>query len=127
MNFSKSRKNENVRFTDNTGFTNMQRIDQELQNVFASLSPSLEALAKLAPMDQVGKIRSLIQDLQNKAGILAKENTKIKELVDRFEGELSPDGIRDSTYISNLYKNKIMSKQLKKVQDPNCNKQIQVK
>ena len=127
MYFNRNQKKETVRFDNEPGIKNLHRIDQELRSVFASLSPSLEALSKLAPIDQVGKIRSLIHDLQDKAGVLAAENTKITELVNNFEGELTSGGIKESNYISNLYKDKIMSKQFQKVGDPNCNKQVQVK
>ena len=127
MSFDQYRTKGNVRFSENSGFTGLRRMDEELQHIFASLSPSLEALAKLAPIDQVGKIKSLISILQSKAVILAEENSKIKELVDKFEGKMSPEDAIESNYINNLYKNKIMSKQYQKTKDPNCNKQTQVR
>ena len=104
---------------------NLQKIDDELQDVFASLSPSLEALAKLAPEDQVANIKSLINDLKNKAANLADENAKIKELVDKFQGKVKLS--KDSNFFSTLFENKIVKERFRKITDPACNKAVQVR
>ena len=124
----KKRKVTRFRSPRESEIKNLERIDHEIQDVFASLSPSLEALAELAPNDQVRKIKSLISDLKFKAGELANENTRIKNIVDRFEGKLLPvDGSElQSNFISNLYQKKILDRRLERISDPNCNKNVQV-
>ncbi|CAK8680362.1 uncharacterized protein LOC143462700 [Clavelina lepadiformis] len=116
-----------IDLNESNSLESLQKIDRELHFVLSSLSPSLEALATLAPDSQVYTFKNLVGDLKEKASKLSAENVKIKELVGKFSGNFEPplDGLEGVNYVTFLYENKILGERLKRVLDPSCNKAIQ--
>ena len=84
-----------IDLNESNSLESLQKIDRELHFVLSSLSPSLEALATLAPDSQVYTFKNLVGDLKEKASKLSAENVKIKELVGKFSGNFEPplDGL----------------------------------
>nr|XP_039250810.1 uncharacterized protein LOC120328407 isoform X2 [Styela clava] len=93
-----------------------------------SLTPSLEAIAKLSQEEQANQLKNLISNLRKEAHELTDENEVMKDVIFQLEKDIvrTDEGLMGMSYGSFVFEDKILNERLQRILDPDCNKHVQV-